>query len=419
MFKKKATPKTFQDMLERYQAFVKLGQPIVDVGYNYVVAINDARKGRVTAFGDNRHRECEVGRWKNVVYVFAKDGACGVTRDGRGLGTVGDGWRKQGTAAQLAKRRCVQLVLGDGDAFVKAPEGYSSLNDRLNDPRGLLPFDPALKITGARDGFVVFDDGHVELYPPDYFDESAQEEMKKVISKWTDVVQVAFNYYDELHPCFFVGLRADGSLLYEHNGKSTELDRFANWDNVAVLGADLAWALKKDGTMLYDPSACEGRPPFADWTDIVQAVAVANGVAGLRADGTVALFLPEHDSIYQTGEEPSESAYRSLMTACEWKNIIGLHACGSNLLGVKDDGSVVMCGDDTYGQCGISGLHVLDDIDAAIAAAEKRVADAYVPSTFEMKQAARMAERRCKYCGGHFKGLLSKRCVVCSRKKDY
>ena len=110
------------------------------------------------------------------------------------------------------------------------------------------------------------------------------DKLKKVVSKWTDIVSIAAG------TSCIIGLHSDGTVVANHIS-------YSNYD------------------VIQDVS---------DWKDIVGIAAGDGFVVGLHSDGTVVA----------TGSNKSKVS--------DWENIVSISARGSRTIGIKADGSVVI-----------------------------------------------------------------------------
>lgn len=121
-------------------------------------------------------------------------------------------------------------------------------------------------------------------------------------------------------------------------------DIATNWNSlyndIVFLQGSNTWllAVRSDGTCLSDGGV--NKVDVSTWTDIFTAYCGSNHAVGLKTDGTV----------IAGGENSSGQCD---VTGPEWSDIIQLD-CGNNFtVGLKSDGTVVATGDNYAGQCNV------------------------------------------------------------------
>ena len=153
-----------------------------------------------------------------------------------------------------------------------------------------------------------------------------------------------------------------------------------------------------------------------------------------------------------------------------WNNIVAISASSDYTVGLKSDGTVLACGDNKDGLCEVAGWKNIyiperfasiedyienrntefkkiekerEEIQRKQAAAEakrkaaeeKRLAEIkaaneakrlererqeqIAKAEWERKKAEYRSVGVCQHCGGTFKGLFSKTCTKCGKRKDY
>ncbi len=224
------------------------------------------------------------------------------------------------------------------------------------------------------------------------------------VGGWTDVIAVSAGYNKTM------ALRRDGTVLYAGIRDYGQGDVEGWTDIVAVsAGSNHCVGLRRDGTVV----ACGmsgGQTNVAEWTDIV-AVSAGNGYTlGLRADGTVVATGYDNNGrmdvgswsgiraiaaggVYSIGLRDDGTAvtaginyYREPMPVDDWRGVasvcsaagycigLGLDGAvigaderwtnliavdrdpdGSHSVGLRRDGTAFADGDNSYGQCDVSG----------------------------------------------------------------
>ena len=156
------------------------------------------------------------------------------------------------------------------------------------------------------------------------------------------------------------------------------------WTDVKALAAGryTSYGLRADGTVVAAGLNDQGQCEVYGWSDIVAIAAGEKHVVGLRSDGT--LVAAGSDS---SGECNVSSISGAKAVTCgngftavlldtgavtvlgsftdtsvsSW-NVKKIAAGADHLLGLNADGTVVAAGDNTYGQCFVSGLYDIIDI---------------------------------------------------------
>lgn len=141
------------------------------------------------------------------------------------------------------------------------------------------------------------------------------------VYSWNDTLKIESNDSD------VIGLTKDGTVLYElPSSKLNEISKIILWsDIIDVEYGSYAFGLKADGTVVssWINNECE----VQQWKDIIQISASYNTTAGLSKDGTVHVAF-EIDYGQKTAEE--------------WQGIAAIKAYTYYILGVKEDGSLLI-----------------------------------------------------------------------------
>lgn len=172
------------------------------------------------------------------------------------------------------------------------------------------------------------------------------------VEYWRDIVAIDTCQY------MTVGLKKDGTVVatgYEKKSAGYTYDvgqceEVADWSDIVAIAinAKMVAGLKSDGTVIlagvYPKSVLE-------WTDIVAIDVGAWHIVGLKADGTVvaetlALSFASGNTYGQNGQ------YDGIEN---WTDIVAISAEGDCTIGLKANGTVVATGDNTNGQCNVSG----------------------------------------------------------------
>jgi hypothetical protein len=177
------------------------------------------------------------------------------------------------------------------------------------------------------------------------------------LSEWTDMVSVSMGARHG------VGVRADGSVVSVGNDKyCTECDR---WENITAVAAGSyhTVGLQKDGRVVATGQGDYGQCEVEGWKHIAGVAAGAFFTAGLRMDGkvlitpirTVESALPSAATQIEQTNLLLRELEEKLAPVQQWEDIIAIAAWDSYLLGLKEDGTVVSAGLDSFGRCDVSG----------------------------------------------------------------
>ena len=159
----------------------------------------------------------------------------------------------------------------------------------------------------------------------------------------------------------------------------------AGWTDVKAVAAGryVSYGLRADGTVLSAGLNDDGQCEVDSWSDIVAIAAGEKHVAGVRSDGTV-VAAGRNDNgecnvshvtgakavacgngftavLYEDGSVEVIGNFASGGAVSGW-NVVKIAAGTDHLLGLKADGTVVAAGDNTFGQCFVSGLYDIIDL---------------------------------------------------------
>lgn len=256
---------------------------------------------------------------------------------------------------------------------------------------------------------------------------------------WNNIIKLSGN------SDFCVGLKNNGTVVAAGNLLDKPyIGKLQLWQDIVDIDSDYnsVMGLKSDGTVVYvntKPGYNNDEVDVSRWKDIVD-ISCGGHCLGLKSDGTV----------LSSGRDNFEAG-RGLLNVGNWKDIVAIHATLSSSVGLKSDGTVVAAGGNLNGECNvlcwenivaIAGdsnrtLGVREDGTVVSTGADPKTIyrmpdlklfDNYL--TFEKEkiiarkklQEDRTIRRQnnvCQYCGGTFKGWLSKTCSNCGAPKDY
>lgn len=172
------------------------------------------------------------------------------------------------------------------------------------------------------------------------------------VNSWKNINSISFRGGDSIE-----GLTTEGTIVTTStstieellesrvtsaNAMSEVVKAVSGWNNIKFFQAiypHSAVAIDKDGSVYAAyPSYADGTVKLNGWENIV---AIADGgcyVVGLKDDGTV--ILNDYD-------------YSGKLDTSEWKDIVAISA-GSSLIALKEDGTVVATGLNRFGEGNVS-----------------------------------------------------------------
>lgn len=349
------------EKLEQKRAELALAQNFVSLGLNHSLVLKS--DGTVVTFGDNEYGQLNTQSWKDIVAVSAG-------------GYHSLGLKSNGTVVAVGYNRYGQGNVGSWKNIVAISAGdYHTLG---------LKSDGVVVSVGS--------------------DENGQ----CAVQNWRDIVAVSAGEGHSL------GLKSDGSVVAVGSNGNGQCN-VQSWKDIVAIsaGGNHSLGLKKDGTVVAVGSDVNGQCGVEDWADIV-AVSAGEGFSlGLKSDGSVVAV-----GYNRYGQCEAQS----------WKDTVAICAGEGFALGVKMDGSVAAVGDNRYGQCDVGGCEVFNDFKNLEKEIEElrqerlekeKIKRERIERDKQEKMEKYRAQGLCQYCGGKLKGLFSKTCAECGRKKDY
>ena len=176
------------------------------------------------------------------------------------------------------------------------------------------------------------------------------------VEEWNDIVTVSSG---NSHT---VGLKSDGTVVAVGNNDDGQCN-VESWRGIVAVSAG-GWhtvGLKSDGTVVAVGDNVFGQCNVEEWTDIVAVSAGRCHTVGLKSDGTV-VAVGDNDfgqcEIYDEGFWTSITYHERTIRTEEkyvegWNDIVAVSAGDSHTVGLKSDGTVVVVGDNYFGQCNV------------------------------------------------------------------
>ena len=204
--------------------------------------------GTVVAVGSNEENECAVSNWQGIVAVSAYYHTVGLRADGT---VVATGNNNSGECNVSGWRNIIAIAAGpsrtlglrsDGTVVVTGKGEFGS--DKVSDWKNVVRI-----ATDMSHSFGVTSDGFVL---------GAGENYHNGWNQWDDIVDIA-------HGCLeTVGLKSDGTTVSTNK-------RFSGWKDVVMLDGRSyhVVALKNDGTVYAFGNTESGQCDVDDWEDIM------------------------------------------------------------------------------------------------------------------------------------------------------
>lgn len=153
------------------------------------------------------------------------------------------------------------------------------------------------------------------------------------IRDWKDIVQI--DYSDNCT----VGLKLDGTIVVKGNryASKDDLAEYAKWTDIVAFYD--SFGLKADGTVVHLKS---DNYDLSSWSDMIDLCYGNSHIIGLKENGTVIM-----------------ECMHSLKAPCNcdvsgWTDIISVSAGAKHILGLKSDGTVVATGSNSNKQCEVA-----------------------------------------------------------------
>lgn len=176
---------------------------------------------------------------------------------------------------------------------------------------------------------------------------SYNEEGQTDISGWNNIVSVSAK------GVITIGLKSDGTVVVSHQLSDIDV---SDWIDIIAVSAGERYiiGLRNDGTLVsqgHDKG--DGQRNVSEWEGITAIATGWRHTVGLDTNGRI--WITGHGSTSQLRQINDDQD--------RWTNIIAIAAGGGSgknpgsghTVGLRDDGTVVAVGDNTYGQCDVTG----------------------------------------------------------------
>ncbi|MCR4662260.1 MAG: hypothetical protein K5622_00035 [Endomicrobiaceae bacterium] len=171
------------------------------------------------------------------------------------------------------------------------------------------------------------------------------EDFKNIIDKNNVTVKI------ETSPCHSIGIKANGTVvacgLNQNKQCNTDSLNFYIYDS--AINDFNTVGLSVNGQIQY--CGWNGIKDVDNWKDIVSVKLGKMHAAGLKQDGTVVAC----------GDNS-----KGQCNVKDWKDIVAIAAGDNHTVGLKKDGTVVACGDNFQGQCNVQDWTDVISIDAKL-----------------------------------------------------
>lgn len=168
--------------------------------------------------------------------------------------------------------------------------------------------------------------------------------------EWNNLVSIAG------FSSFTAGLRLDGGVITTSRSINRDIAFSDEWSNIVAISVGEAYivGLKSNGTLVSaGHDLGDGQRDVDEWTNIVAIATGWRHTVGLDAAGNV--FITGYGSSSQLNQIQKNKE--------NWTNIVAIAAGGGSnsapggghTVGLREDGSVVAVGDNTYNQCNVEG----------------------------------------------------------------
>jgi hypothetical protein len=273
-------------------------------GWHFVGLKSD---GTVVAVGDNRHNECDVGDWHNIVAIAAGDAhTVGLKSDGT---VVAVGSNRHGQCNVSGWTDIIAISAGkyhtiglksDGTVVAAGDNSFEQCN--VNEWSDIVAISTGHSHTvGLKSDGTVVTTGNFGNFNREQHD----------VSEWSDIVAVSAGYHRTM------GLKSDGTAvvvgLMAHD--------ISGWNNLISVNAGHTIGLKSNGTIItaYPDSYFLDTYNPMDWCDIIEIATGTrdNNIVGLKSDGTIEIWwIGKHNMQSMT---PLERFYVNT-----WLRVFGL-----------------------------------------------------------------------------------------------
>ena len=275
----------------------------IGCGTDHVVGVKT--DGTVVAVGDNRHGQCNVKNWRNIVAVAAGDYHTAALRsDGTVVSTKYLGDPNNNRGQDDVSRWTDIVAIGAGRVFTVG-----------------LRSDGTVVVTGS--------------------DPKLQE-----VRNWQNITSIFASHAE------IIGTDSSGAIRTAGGMTEREHDIVRSWTNVAAVdfsGGDPI-GLKEDGTLVSAFEFIQRKLSFC--ADIVSIACDSRRIFCLQKNGTVLSVLKNASSIDEKEYDVSG-----------WNDIAAIDAGYEYLIGLRKNGTVVATGSDVKKIQGVLSWRLFNNVD--------------------------------------------------------
>lgn len=288
----------------------------ISAGQDHTVAIKN--DGTVVAVGANNHGQCDVSEWTDIISIAAGAFHTVALRSDHTVVAVG---REQ--LCQVSDwTDIVAIEAGQAETLGIKIDGtvvYLEMTDSLNENFDIDTWTTDIVEVNAsvsNTGTIAFRnlDGDVRVYADD--DRYGQCRT----GKWSNMEAIAAGGY--------------GTIGVDHHG-NCEVVGFEGGTNQSV-------------KTIFDNSVKSG-----EWNDLLDIAAGQEHIVGLKADGTVCA-LHYGEMAYEIGGFPNNT-HKGEADVFNWSGVVAIDAASKQTIALKADGTVLATGDNSKGECDVSG----------------------------------------------------------------
>lgn len=307
----------YQDARERsYANWEKVvNYNTIAAGQDHTVAIKN--DGTVVAVGVNDNGRCDVSGWADIISVAAGGShTVGLKADHT---VVATGLKDLCQVSEWTD--IVAISAGSSSTFGIKIDGtvvYNEVYEGALDAYDVGSWNDIVEVSAAvaKTGTIAYRsaDGHVRVYAND------ERYGQHRTGSWSNIEAVAAGGY--------------GTIGVDHHG-NVFVSGFEGGNNQSVY------------TIFYNSLKTE------DWNDLMGVAAGQEHIVGLKPDGTLSAL---HYGLmaYEVGGFPNNT-HKGETDVFDWTDIVAVAAADRQTIALKADGTVLAAGDNSKGECDVSG----------------------------------------------------------------
>ena len=195
------------------------------------------------------------------------------------------------------------------------------------------------------------------------------------VSKWKDIKAI------RIAGDFVAGLRRDGTVVacgkngfgFDDEEWATIVRNANKWKDIVAIDAttDVVVGLCRDGSVKYGDTNSKAYPYISSLHDIANVQAVSYQTAAFSQNGTVKLIASDGVNAEWSNIKSISGQYVTKvclrddgtvftwkdddkkLSVDDWKNIVAIDSGASYAVGLAQNGTVVACGNNQWGQCNV------------------------------------------------------------------